>query len=179
MRPTTTAGIAGVVLGFLAILDRGIAGVVELDYLVVTAIGGVAGAIGAFHVNRRRELDRKSTAFDEPERRYRADVPSADLDARFGHIGVGGGRRTSGRALSRLREAAASALVAHAGYDRADAETAVANGTWTDATVAAAFLADPSRVPRTVRLKALIGRSNPTETCVRRSVEAIATVIEP
>lgn len=179
MRPILAAGIVGVVLGFVAILDRGVAGLFDLGYLFVTFVGVIAGVVGVYLLNRRRGTPRELTAFDDPESRYRSAVPGDDLDGRIEMVGIEPRFRTSRRQIrDRIRDAAVRSLVIHAGYDRAAAHEAVGEGTWTDDPVAASFLAGDGRYPPQMRFKAFFGRLDLSETGARRSIEAIAAVIE-
>jgi hypothetical protein len=180
MRPALLAGIAGVGLGVAAILDRGVAGVFDLDYLFVTFLGVVAGTIGIYYLSRRRRTPRERTSFDDPERRYRAAVPGDDLDERIRRLPLAPGIRGTRRDVrDRLREAAVRSLVTHAGYEREAARNAVESGEWTDDPVAASFLAEGRKYPPGIRVKALFGRVDLPEAGARRSVEAIVAVIEP
>lgn len=179
MRPTIVAGVVAVALGFVAILDRGVAGAFDLGYLFVTFLGIVAGATGVYYVSRRRNVSRELTAFDDPERRYRAAVPGDDLDDQFATIPIERRLRTSHRGVrDRIRRAAVRALVTHEGYDHRTAREAVENGTWTEDPVAASFLATDGQYPPRLRLEAFLGRVDVSEIGARRSVEAIVAVIQ-
>jgi hypothetical protein len=182
MRPATAAGIAGIALGFVSILDRGVAGLFDLDYAFLTLLGVLAGAVGVYHLYRRREATRGSTtpAFEHPERRFRVPVPGDDADERIRTLSARRQRRAAGRTVrDRLREAAIRSLVVHAGYERQTAREAVESGAWTDDPVAASFLGVEGRYPVGLRIRALFGRADLSEVGARRSVEAIAAVIEP
>ena len=179
MRPAIVAGIAAVVLGFVAVLDRGVAGLFDLDYVFVTLVGILAGALGIYFLNLRREDPRELTAFDDPERRYRATVPGDDLDGRIAVLALESRFRSPRQRIrDRLREAAVGALVAYAGYDRAAAVEAVEDGSWTDDPVAAGFLAENGSYPRRLRIRAFFGRVELSDVGARRCVEAISAVIE-
>lgn len=180
MRPTLVAGIAAVSLGFVAILDRGVAGLFDLGYLFVTFVGIIAGAIGVYFLTRRRDTPRELTTFDDPERRYRTAVPGDDLDERIESIAVESRFRTSRRRTrDRIRDAAIQSLVVHAGYDPAAAREAVDDGTWTDDPVAASFLARGGQYPPGMRVRAFFSQVDLSTVGARRSIEAIAAVIEP
>lgn len=179
MRPTIVGGIAGVVLGFVAVLDRGVASVVELDYLSVTFVGVTTGLIGMYYLSRRREAPRRLTTFDDPEPRYRAVVPGDDIDDQIDRLQVKPGLRSSGRGMrDRLRDAAIRSLVVHAGYDADAARSAVENGSWTDDPIAASFLAGDDEYPTGIRIRAFLGGPNLPKVGARRSIEAIVAVME-
>ncbi len=179
MRPVLIAGIAGVILGFIAILDRGIAGMFDLGYLFVTFLGIIAGVIGVYHLNRRHETPRRLSEFDDPERRYQASTPGDDLDRRLETISIE--RRVRGpqqHIRDRIRNAAIRSLIIHAGYDPTTAERAVDDGTWTDDPVAASFLAKDQPYPPQLRVKAFFGRVDISAVGADRTIEAITAVIE-
>ena len=179
IRPALAAGIAGVVLGFVAILDRGIAGAFDIDYLFVTFLGVLAGVVGVYYLSRRRGAARKLTAFDDPERRYRVAVPGDDIDRRLRTLSLGPGFGDSQRRVrNRLREAAVKALVVHAGYDRSAAHDAIEDGTWTDDPIAASFLTEGGEYPPEIRLKAFLGRVDLADVGAQRTIEAIAAVMQ-
>lgn len=179
MRPAIVAGLVAVALGAVSILDRGIAGLFDLDYLFVTFVGVLSGTVGLYYVNRRRRAPRETTAFDAPEQRYRVAVPGDDLDEQLETLSVRPRHRHSSRGVrDRLREAAVRALVVHAGYDRAAARGAVESGEWTADPAAASFLADGGQYPPRLRLKAFFRRIDLSAVGARRTVEAIAAVME-
>lgn len=178
MRPAIVAGVVAVTLGFIAVLDRGVAGLFDLGYLFVTFLGIVAGAIGVYYLSQRRNTPRESTAFGEPERRYQATVPGDGLDDRFAAIPMESRFQSSHRGVrDRIREAAIRALVTHEGYDYATAREAIEEGTWTDDPAAASFLATDGRYPPRVRLEAFLDRDDVSVIGARRSVEAILAVM--
>lgn len=180
MRPILVAGVAGVVLGFVSILDRGFAGAFDLGYLFVTFVGIIAGAAGIYLLNRRREAPRELATFDDPERRYQATVPGTDLDGRIETVAMESMIHTAQPQMrDRIRDAAIRALVVHEGYDRSAARNAIEEGTWTDDPVAASFLARSQQYPPQIRLKALLGGVDISAVGAERSIEAIAAVIEP
>ena len=180
MRPAIVAGLVAVALGAVSILDRGVAGLFDLDYLFVTFVGVLSGVMGLYYLNRRRGVCRETVDFDDPERRYRVAVPGDDLDERIGVLSARSGHREPGLDLrDRLHEAAVRSLVVHAGYDRAAALDAVESGEWTDDPAAASFLADDGRYPPRLQLKAFFGRADLSAIGARRTVEAIAAVMEP
>lgn len=178
MRPAIVAGVVAVTLGFVAVLDRGVAGLFDLGYLFVTFLGIVAGAAGVYYLSQRRNTHRESTAFGEPERRYRAAVPGDDLDDRFEAIPTASRFQSSHqRVRDRIREAAIGALVTHEGYDYAAARAAVEAGTWTDDPAASSFLSTDGRYPPRLRLEAFLARTDVSVLGARRSVEAILAVM--
>ncbi len=180
MRPVLVAGITAVTLGFISVLDRGIAGLFDLGYLFVTFVGIVAGTMGVYLLHRRRKTPRELTTFDDPESRYRSAVPGEGLDERIAKIAIESRIRTvQPKIRDRIRDAAIQALIVHAGYDLAAAQAAVDEGTWTNDPMAAVFLSRNSSYPPGMRLKAFFGRVDPSTIGARRSIEAIADVIDP
>lgn len=179
MRPAIVAGLVAIALGAVSVLDRGVAGLFDLDYLFVTFVGVFSGVMGLYYLNRRRGVSRETTGIDDPERRYRVAVPGDDLDERIERFSRGSWFRDSGEDVrDRLRAAAVRSLVVYAGYDRAAARDAVESGEWTDDPAAASFLADDGQYPARLWLKAFFGRVDLSAVGVRRTVEAIAAVME-
>lgn len=180
MRPAIVAGLVAIALGAVSILDRGVAGLFDLDYLFVTFVGVLASVMGLYYLNRRRGVSRETIDFDDPERRYRVAVPGDDLDERIRALSTRSRSRDPGQGVrNRLRETAIRALVVHAGYDPAAARAAVESGEWTDDPAAASFLADDGRYPPRIQLKAFFGRVDLSAVGARRTVEAIAAVMDP
>ncbi|WP_050032906.1 DUF7269 family protein [Halorubrum halophilum] len=162
MRPLAVVGVAAVGVGFVAVVNRGIAAALDPSAVVVTLIGALAVVQGIRYANERRGRDRRISDPGEPERRAPATVPGADLDERIARMTAGspGGYASRRELRERIRTAAVAAVARERNRSTAAAERAVAVGTWTDDPTAAAFLADDASYPIRVRLRAAIrGRS--------------------
>ena len=159
----------------MTVLDRGIAGFLELDYVFVSAVGVLAGVFGLRYALAARSRIRRTVEVEAPEPRYRSTVPGEEVKTALRrHARVGVARRAELR--RRLRELAAGVLVTYGGYDREAAERAVEEGTWTDDPVAAGYLADPVDLPRRFRVRNLLRRRATVRVCVERSLAAIGEV---
>ena len=175
MRRLAPVGVAAVLLGFVTLVDRGVAGFFKLNYIVVSAVGALAITVGAYYANAARKTPRRTTAVDAPEPRHRSAVLGAAVRTALGAGGrVGDARRAELR--RRLQDVAVDALVVHGGQDRRAAARAVEDGTWTDDAVAAGYLAEPRRLPRRWRVRKLLRRRSTTRACVERSLDAIEEV---
>ncbi|WP_066413804.1 DUF7269 family protein [Halorubrum aethiopicum] len=150
MRPLAAVGIAAVVAGFLVAVDRGLAGALDLSFVVVTLIGILGVLQGVRYASARRGRERRSTDLGEPERRERAAVPGSDFDAAVSR--AASARRRRGRTArddvrSRVREAAVRAVARRRNCSRERAAELVDDGTWTDDRTAAAFLSRSTAYP--------------------------------
>lgn len=177
MRRLAFVGLAAVCLGFLTLVDRGVAGFFDFGTLLVSAVGALAVVVGGRYALRRRGTTRSTAAVDPPEPRYRSSVPGAAIDRALAGSGL---RRPAGgvELRGRLRAAAVATLVARGGVDHDSARRAVEEGTWTDDGVAATYLAVPSRVPTRLAVVGLLRRESATELCVGRTLAAIREVGE-
>ncbi|WP_254839306.1 DUF7269 family protein [Natronomonas marina] len=178
MRRLALLGIAAVAVGALTLVERGLAGFFQLDYLFVSAVGVLAVVFGLRYALAGRWATRWTAEIESPEPRYRSTVLGEEVETALGSGGqLGIGRRAELR--RRLRDVAADVLVTYAGYDREGAETAVEEGTWTDDPVAAGYLAEPIDLPRRLQVRNLLRRRSMVRTCVERSLTAIEEVREP
>lgn len=73
----------------------------------------------------------------------------------------------------RLRNRAVASLVAQTECSRADAVAKVDAGAWTDDRIAAAYLADDRRTPRTTRFAGWVRREPADERARRRALAAL------
>lgn len=178
MRRLAPIGVAAALFGFVTLVDRGLAGALDVNYLVVSGVGALAVAVGAWYAYGARSTPRRTADVDAPESRYRAGVPAGGVETALAAGGrIGAARRADLR--RRLREVAVDVLVAHGGHDRPSAVRAVEAGTWTDDPVAAGYLAEPQALPRRWRLRKLVRRRATARACVERSLHALEEVRAP
>lgn len=171
MRRLAPVGTAAVLFGFVTLLDRGVAGLFQLNYLVVSAVGALAIAVGARYAN----VARKTPSVDPPEPRHRSGVLGVAVGTALGTGGrIGEARRAELR--RRIQDVAVDALVTSGGRDRAAAARAVEAGSWTGDAVAAGYLAEPQSLPRLWRVRGLVRPRATTRACVERSLDAIEEV---
>ncbi|SMO75702.1 DUF7269 family protein [Halorubrum cibi] len=163
MRPLAVVGVAAVAVGFLVAVDRGLAGALDLSFVVVTLVGILGVLQGVRYASARRGRERRSTDLGEPERRERAAVPGADFDATVSR--AVSARRRWGRTArddvrSRVREAAIRAVARERSCSAERAAELLEEGEWTDDRTAAAFLSRSISYPiRDQILGGLPGRS--------------------
>lgn len=178
MRRLALVGIAAVALGVVTLVERGLTGFLQLDYLFVSAVGVLAVVFGFRYALAGRWATRRTADVESPEPRYRSTVLGEEVETALGTAGQAGIRRRA-ELRRRLRGVAEDVLVTHTGYDREAAETAVEEGTWTDDPVAAGYLAEPVDLPRRMRVRNLLRRRSTVRACVERSLDAIEEVREP
>lgn len=175
-------------LGGVVLLAVGVAaivapGVVPLtpDRVIVVLVGLLALA-RAFRVVQRRWNGRLDAArTPDPERSVAVPQPGADIASVLGPFL---GRRRMYTHVSRVREGLTAVAVAvlsqFEGLSESEARERVEAGTWTDDLDAASFLGGtdaPSR-PRRTRLRTRLTRGSSTRRKLRRTVDAIAAVVE-
>lgn len=178
MRRIALVGVAVVLLGFVTLVDRGVAGFFRFGALFVSGVGALAIVFGARYVYGARSTNRRSVEVDPPEPRHRSAVVGDDVDATLRATGrVGDARRAGLR--RHLQDVAVDVLVAHAGHDRPTAARAVEAGTWTDDAVAAGYLAEPEALPRRWELRRLVRRRTTVRACVERVIDALEEVRAP
>lgn len=179
-RVAVLAGVLTVAVGVVALVAPG-AVPVRLDRAVVVFVGVVALVQAARVVQRRRNGRLDVATTPDPERAVSASQPGADLGSVLAPFL---NRRRVAVYLNRLQEGltavAVAALVRYEGIAEAEARERVAAGTWTDDARAAAFLGDvdpPSRSLRT-RLRNRLARESSHRRALRRTVDAIESVVE-
>lgn len=146
-------------------------------YVFVAAFGVVAFTVvvGVMLARAIDGLD-ESTPPD-PEDVYRVPQPGHRFDA-FVDGGGSVGRRLFGsrhEAVSRrVQQAAIATLIRTEGLSRSEAETAIEQGTWTDDSVAAAFLSERRRPSLGQRLVAAVRGESAFQQGARRAALAVA-----
>lgn len=177
-RVAVAVGVAGAV-GGLAVIVAGSAGPLAIDGALAAVAGLLALVQGVRYGFERRRSSYEETAVADPEARYAAPIPGADVDESIA-TAVGSSivaASTAEDVRERLREAAVGTIAATEGVDEATAADRIASGTWTDDPLATAFLAD-ERYPIRARLAAALARESAFERGARRAVAALATLEE-
>ena len=162
MRFLVAVGVAAVVIGFVAAVDRGLAAALDPSTTVVTLIGLFGVVQGIRYANGRRHRERRAADPGEPERRARASVPGADLDERIARMTATtrGGYRSRRELRERVRAVAAASVARDRNCSTTEAERTIEAGRWTDNSAAAAFLSKEVSYPVRVQLRAAVsGRS--------------------
>lgn len=155
----------------------GVATLFDTDYLLVAALGICAFVIVICVLLVRALAGINQTVPPAPETARSAPQPGAGFDdAVSGGIDLRtllfGDRRELIR--SRLRDAAVATVERKTATTGRAAETRVAEGTWTDDTVAAEFLADGHSPNGSDSLTAVIRGAAPYQHAARRAAREIA-----
>ncbi|ESP88136.1 DUF7269 family protein [Candidatus Halobonum tyrrellensis] len=180
MRATVVVGVVAVLFGFVVLVQRGLAGLLQLNYVFVTLVGVLALVQGLRFANESRMADRRATETADVEDRYRVPTPGDDVDALVSD--AGGAARTSIKRRRefrrRLADAARETLRARGDYGTADVGEALEEGTWTADPVAAWFLADDGAVPlpASVRIRRVFGSGTEFRFAATRTIAAISAV---
>jgi uncharacterized protein (DUF58 family) len=179
-RLATGVGLAALAAGATLVFVPGVPGL-DLDRVLVSVVGVLALALAWRLGERRRREGLDEATTPDPERPVASAPPGADLgsavdaflDTRHIH-------RYRTRLREGLRAAAVAVLTQYGSRGQAEAEAAVADGTWTDDVHAAAFLGDddaPDR-PRGAWLADAVGGTSSHRRGVRRAVDAVASVAD-
>lgn len=178
MRRLGLVGLATVLLGFVTLVDRGVAGFFNFGTLFVSGVGVLAIVFGARYAYGARSTTRETVDVDPPEPRYRSAVLGEDVEVALRAGGrVGTARRAGLR--RHLQDVAVDVLVVHGGTGHEAAVRAVDDGTWTDDPVAAGYLADPEALPRRWQARRLLRRRSTERALVERTVDALEEVRGP
>lgn len=177
MRTSAIVGLIGVLFGLAVIVQRGIAGLLDLDYVIVTLIGVLAIVQGIKYANEARKATFRYRETPDVESRESMPAPGDDIDDLIGDLrGLSRIRIERRREFhTRLIRVAKTTLLARGDYgSEGEAETAIADGTWTDDPVAAWFLGEQTSPPPIVRLRGLLGRDAEFQYASHRTIDAIA-----
>lgn len=176
LRLPELVGALAVLIGFVAVADRGLAALLTLDQSLLLVLAVLALLLGLAAARERRDLDRRFTETPDVEGRYEAPRPGEDIDRQFAQ--TRGFSRLNVRRKVDLRERVARAAVAalsSAGLTESDARERIERGTWTADPVAAWFLAPDLVLPLRARLRTMVGGSR-YEIAASRAIQAIADV---
>ncbi|WP_224332626.1 DUF7269 family protein [Haloprofundus halobius] len=176
---TAFVGLVATVFGFAVVVNRGLGGLFDLDYLVVTLVGVLALVQGVRYGLSRRKTQFRATTTDDPELRYRVPTPGDDLDIEFvGDRSLGRAHRRE-QLRNRLHEAALETLTGYGGLTRDEAAARLDDGTWTDDPVAAAALQDaPPRPSLASRLRALFRTESSFARSARHVIDELDAIQE-
>ncbi|MFC7046703.1 hypothetical protein ACFQH6_15980 [Halobacteriaceae archaeon GCM10025711] len=169
-------GAGGAVTGTIPV--DALVSLVGNDYLLVSALAGVAALVAVPVVVSGREGNLVQAAMPDPEGPVTAPPPGSGFDddvdgLTFALPVVGHPARE--RVRERLRAAAIGTISRTDGRQRAAAVRMVDEGTWTDDRHAAAFVGDSVRSPGIgVRLATLATGETWSQQAARRAAEAVA-----
>lgn len=177
-----TLGAIGVGLGFLFIVQPGLAALLPLPRLTLLVIGLLAGVEGIRSVQRRRRSEVDGAIPPDPELGIETEAPGDDFDIHIARLStrrgwIGG---DFDRVENRLRTAAVGAVAAREGIPRRAARERIEQGTWTDDPVAAAFLGGPAvpEPPLGERLRLMMGSGGRFQGYADRTADAITATWE-
>lgn len=168
----TVVFAVGVLAVFVPAVERRlpVAAAVEAlgsDYVVVAAVGAAAVVLAALLAAVQAASDTDEARPHVVEAVESAPHPGRAFDREVDESTV----TSSGAARARLRALAVETVVRAEGCSRATAERRVAEGSWTDDSVAAAYVVGQRAGPGDV-LRAVLG----TDSRPRRTVEALERV---
>lgn len=153
----------------------------SMQSLFVTLVGVLAGVQGLRYAGERRAVEPAATRTGDPERRSHVPVPGDDLDSGLAlprDLRDGSSYRRR-EVVGRLREIAVETMVARDVCAREEAESRVAEGTWTDDPIASWFLAeDAEQLPLSTRLRFFVRRESAYAHGVYRTVDEIVALQE-
>jgi hypothetical protein len=142
-------GTLAAAVGLAAVVRPSLVAGVSLPGALVSLLGLLAVVQGARVAYGRYTADRPRENDPLPERRHVATVPGESFDSTLARVGERGRRAGERREIrDRLRSAAVAALTRYEGLSEAAARQRLADGSWTDDPVAAAFFARGAVSPR-------------------------------
>lgn len=169
-------------LGFLFVVQPGLAAVLPIPRLALVVVGLLGAVEGIRSVQRRRGSEIVGAEPPDPEFGIETDAPGDDFDARIARLStrrgwIGG---DFDRVENRLRTAAITVVAARYGLSKPEARERVEAGSWTEDPVAAAFLGGPTvpQPPLEVRLRMRLGTTPRFQRYVHRTADAIAATWE-
>lgn len=157
-------GLLAVVLGLAAVVGVDAVPALPFDATLVTFVAGLALALGAVVLVRRAFADLTTAETPDVEYRGSVTVPGTEFDASLDDAIHGVGRRRIAarqEVVERLRDATVAVYAQAERVSDDEARERIADGTWTDDSVAAGFLAGESRVSSTTdQVRTLVGRGS-------------------
>lgn len=175
-RALIAAGVIAFVIGIAEVLGVRVIPI-PIDRTLVFVVG-VLPLLQAYRVVRdRRHVELREATTPDPEVPPATPPPGADFEETLGRI-TGRHHVISHRGTAvqeDLRSIAITVLTRYGSYSRAEAATAVDNGTWTENPFAASFLGDEAPPPPLrERLRATLNGEPWLEHRKRETVDAIA-----
>lgn len=175
-------GAIGVGMGFLFVVQPGLASALPLPRLTLVVIGLLAGVEGVRSIQVRRRSGIDGAEPPDPELGIETPAPGDEFDKHIARLStrrgwIGG---DFDRVENRLRTAAIGAVAAREGIPRHEARDRIADGTWTDDPVAAAFLGGPAvpEPPLNERLRMMVSSTGRFERYAARTADAITALRE-
>ncbi|WP_267641027.1 DUF58 domain-containing protein [Haloarchaeobius amylolyticus] len=159
-------------------IAAGLAGLVGSGSLATTVAGLVVGFAAAWLAGEAARRDRTDATPPSVERAAGTDPPGATLAAALdGYLGGASLDRTTQGTRSALTTVVVSVLTRYDGRSAEEARAAVAEGTWTEDTAAARFLAAESAAaePASV-VSSFLGGDRDLREDVRRVVDEAAAI---
>lgn len=175
-RLLTAFGVALAVFGIVATFVPSAVPPLSPGRFFLVLIGLLALVQGLRQVGQRRDTDPVQAETDDPETTQDLPVPGAEFDEKLVALYTGNTLDNKAEIRDRLHEAAVATVKHREGITREAAEERIADGTWTDDRVAAAFFTGsvPSDVPLTTRIRLVATLKPKFRMRARRAAEAIA-----
>lgn len=180
-RGLVALGALAAAVGLAAVVRPSVVEGLSLPGVMLTLLGVVALVQGGRVVYGRYSADPPAERDPLPERRHVASVPGREFDATLGEAaawGRRGGVSERREVRQRLRAATVAALTRYEGLSESEARERLAEGTWTDDPVAAAYFARGGAVSPRLRDRARAFVASPYRLRATRAVEQLSAVTE-
>ena len=186
-RLALSGGVAAAIFGIALAVAPGLLAGLSLGETAVTLLGGVALVYAAIPLYGRRNTERRQAPTPDPEQVPTVAPPGEDVDRLLAVAGSttphSADRRH--RLRKRLEEAAVAAVRRREDCGVDEARRQLAEGTWTDDPVAAAYFTDgPVRIddadlPLRRRLRLRLSKGTRRARAARRVADEVAALTGP
>lgn len=175
-RLLTAAGVALAVFGLLAAFVPSAVPPLTVGEFFLVGVGLLALLQGLRQVGERRDARLTQAETGDPETTQDLPVPGAEFDEQLAALYSGNTLQNKEEIRDRLHTAAVTAVSHHEGISREAAAERVADGTWTDDGVAAAFFTGsiPRDVPLRTRVRLVATLRPKFRRRARRAAHAVA-----
>lgn len=181
VRLSSALGALAVLVGLAMVFVRSLAGAISPQWALLVLVGVLAVIQGLRVAQGRRRTELRETETGDPEKRYEAPTPGADVEESLALAGrwSRAGRIARRKLRDRLQEAAVTAVMDEAGCSREEAARRVRAGDWTDDPIAAAFLSEEVALSARQRGRLLVAARSPFGqfgAAFARTVRAVASL---
>ncbi len=180
-RGLVALGAFAAAVGLAAVVRPSVVAGISVPRVMLTLLGAVALLQGARVAYGRYSADPPAERDPLPEQRHIATVPGREFDATLAEAaawGRRGGVAERREVRQRLRSAAVAALVRYEGLSESEARGRLADGTWTEDPVAAAYFARGGVVSPRLRDRARAVVASPYRLRATRAVEQLSAVTD-
>lgn len=170
IRPIAVVGALACLSGAVVLVDTGVAAVVDLGELALTAVGLIAVVQAVRFLALSRGEDTSGVALGDPEATDAGGIPGSETDRLLGDDPA---PAAVDSLRDRLGTVAVDRLAVAHGTTEAAARDTLTDGTWTDDPVALAFLEPDRDYPLRIRLRARFGGPHPEAVGFEHAVRAL------